>query len=641
MMVKGGDGSEGASAGEAGAVKTAKIVKNKDEQDTSMAGGLSIGVLKPGAGSEAKPETFLRAASPDVSPPDAPPTASSSQTGSSQPSQSITPSGAPLPLSGARGSSLKKRTFSRLSLKFLGLLIFMMACLVIASFFFAGNISIVYVDLLNEKSTSLKEVCAASGDSVPSNAAFKRSCELEMSKFSSDVIASINDERVHNQSKVMVYVSCIIVFMFVLFFIFYRKLISNPLDLIQQSFFQIEKGNLDVKIRMRSGDEFEDLASSFNKVLVHLKNSKNILEYNETELKRDLIFKTNELNNKIRELEETRTAILNILEDVNLSKEDLESSQTQLLKLNKDMKAANDELKKMDSYKNQFISVTAHELKTPLASIHGFASLLQNKGVADSAKQRNSYLKIIVEEADRLKRLIDDILDLSRLDLGTMNFVFEDVDPNEAIKSVHAELNVLASKRSQVLKIDIPNKLPLMRVDKTRLTQVLVNLVNNSIKYSTKSGGRIVISASVKGGSVVFSVKDEGIGIPKSAYSHIFQRFYQVDASFTRKVGGTGLGLSICKGLVQAMGGSIWFSSQPGKGSTFSFSLPIKSEKSDPGLSSEKNISVIDTDLKRPRSGASKKARVSKGKDDTATPGQVPKPASSPKKGNNPGPKNA
>jgi signal transduction histidine kinase len=234
----------------------------------------------------------------------------------------------------------------------------------------------------------------------------------------------------------------------------------------------------------------------------------------------------------------------------------------------------------MDKTKNEFISVTAHELKTPLASIHGFAKLLQDKRILGDIKQRDYYLNIIMEDSVRLKKLIDDILDLSRLDLGTMKFVFEKIDVKEIFKNVVKELYLLAAKKGLTLKAGVSNNVPdQITADRSRLTQVIVNLVNNAIKYSPKKGSRIIISASKQGdGYVLFSVQDRGTGIPRKYLKKIFERFYQVDSSYTRKVGGTGLGLSICKGIVEAMGGKIWVSSQVGRGSTFFFTLPIKSK---------------------------------------------------------------
>ncbi len=305
-----------------------------------------------------------------------------------------------------------------------------------------------------------------------------------------------------------------------------------------------------------------------------LEESRKELQLHEEELETLVENKTVELNNKVEELEKTRTAVLNILEDVSLSKEELEISEKRLVGINKELNAANKEMKKMDKYKSEFISVTAHELKTPLASIHGFATLLQNKKILENKTQRDYYLSIVMKDADRLKQLIDDILDLSRLDLGTMKFFFEKINLSELVKDVVNELYVMAAKKQVELEMNVDSKIQDAIVDKSRLSQVIVNLVNNAVKYSDKPNTKIIISVKKQDKELLFAVKDEGTGIEKKNLKKIFERFYQADSSYTRKVGGTGLGLAISKGIIEVLGGSMWVESKLNKGSTFYFTLP-------------------------------------------------------------------
>lgn len=354
--------------------------------------------------------------------------------------------------------------------------------------------------------------------------------------------------------------------------------VTGPMKKFIEVTNKISKGQLNEQINIQSKDEIGELASSFNQMTQDLKKSKGQIEGHSKDLEKQVSQRTTELNKKVKELTDTKTAILNMLDDVNVSKDDLEKSHKDLLKLNKNMKKANVELKKSEEYKNQFISITAHELKTPLASIHGFAGLLQNKKILSNPKQRNYYLDIIQEDSERLKKLIDDILDLSRLDIGTMKFMFEEMSLSDLFRNLVKEMYVLATKNGLVLNAKIASNVPEKIVaDKSRLTQVLVNLVSNAIKYTPKKGGKIKVYAVKKRNMILFSVEDTGIGIPKPAYHKLFQRFYQVDSWLTRKVGGSGLGLSICKGIVEAMGGKIGFKSKVNKGSTFFFTLPVKS----------------------------------------------------------------
>jgi|GEM_PF-5067853 len=371
-------------------------------------------------------------------------------------------------------------------------------------------------------------------------------------------------------------------------------LILGPIQTLVGITDQVGAGNMDVKIDVSEYEgELETLALGLKEMISQLRKSQLQIKKHEGELEETVTSRTEELSKKIKELEDTRTAVLNILEDVNASKDDLEKSHTDLLKLNREMKKANIELKKSEEYKNQFISITAHELKTPLASIHGFAGLLQDKKILSNPKQRNYYLDIIQQDSERLKKLIDDILDLSRLDLGTMKFMFEQVSIRDVIKDVVKEMYVLSSKNGLILKADTAANVPVEIItDKSRLTQVLINLVNNAVKYTPKRGGRINVYAEMKGNMIVFSVKDTGIGIPKSAYPKLFQRFFQVESWLTRKVGGSGLGLSISKGIVEALGGKIGFKSRVNKGSTFFFTLPVKSKMA---VAEEQNLEVIKT----------------------------------------------
>ncbi len=385
--------------------------------------------------------------------------------------------------------------------------------------------------------------------------------------------------------------------------LFVRRAIIKPLQKVSRAAESIARGNLDVRVKVKSGDELEDLATSFNRMAADLKDSHNKIRAHEKELEKRVEQRTEELNKKVSELEDTRSAILNMLEDVNLSKEALEKSEKELKKLNKELRRANEELKRMDEYKNQFISVTAHELKTPLASIHGFASLLQSKKIMSDPKQRKYYLEIVMKDADRLKKLIDDIMDLSRLDLGTMKFVFEKVNIKDLLKGVLRETYMIAAEKGISLKAKVGKQVPDdIIIDRDRTIQVLINLVTNAIKYTPekKKDARITISASRKGKSgksgkyVQFSVSDKGVGIKKKYLKKIFNRFYQVDSSYTRKVGGTGLGLSISKGIIEAMDGRMWVKSQVNKGTTFYFTLPVKSKKS-----SGKRLNVFEDSEKK------------------------------------------
>lgn len=228
--------------------------------------------------------------------------------------------------------------------------------------------------------------------------------------------------------------------------------------------------------------------------------------------------------------------------------------------------------KELDEMKSQLLATVSHELRTPLASIKGFATTLLRQDVVWDEDSRREFLAIIDEESDRLSELIANLLDMSRIEAGTLRMEPEATDLGAIIHETVARFQVM-SRRHQ-LRVSLPDMLPLIWADPRRVHQVLRNLVENAIKYSPQ-GGPLTISAQVKKDYVQVSVADQGIGLEAHQLERIFDRFYQVDSASTRQVGGSGLGLSICKAIVEAHGGKIWAESQPGLGSTFSFTLPL------------------------------------------------------------------
>lgn len=296
-------------------------------------------------------------------------------------------------------------------------------------------------------------------------------------------------------------------------------------------------------------------------------------------LEDEAIAERNQLEHKIEDLEKTRTAMINILEDISEQKDTLETTKKDIEKLNRKLKKSNTELLSLDNQKNQFTSITAHELKTPLASIHGFVQLLLNKKVFNDEQQRDKYMKIILHDTERLSKLITDVLDISRIDLGTLKFYYENVEINKLFDNIEKEMRPIANSKNINISYNISRKLPNELItDKSRLSQVLTNLINNAVHY-TPEKGKIWVSAEESNNHVLFKVKDNGVGIPKDQIDKIFQRFYQVDNWLTRKIGGSGLGLAICKGIITALGGNIDVSSAVNKGSAFSFTIPLKSQE--------------------------------------------------------------
>jgi len=242
------------------------------------------------------------------------------------------------------------------------------------------------------------------------------------------------------------------------------------------------------------------------------------------------------------------------------------------------IKRQNIQLKKLDHIKTDFLNTTSHELRTPVASIKGYIQMLLKQTLGEISEEQKKALEVILRNTNRLDHLIQDILDISRLESGTMKFVTEKTDVTKMVKEIAETMQASADLKGIKINIDIQKEIPDLMIDSERIKQVLMNLVDNAIKFSP-DGSMIHIKARKEKEDVMFEVQDYGRGIPKNKQKKIFERFYQVDTGMDRKFGGVGLGLTISQGIIQAHGGKIWVDSMLGKGSTFKFSLPSQSVK--------------------------------------------------------------
>jgi PAS domain S-box-containing protein len=257
--------------------------------------------------------------------------------------------------------------------------------------------------------------------------------------------------------------------------------------------------------------------------------------------------------------------------------EDLTESQQLELELHQSQARAeaNAELSKA---KDEMVSMVSHEMRTPLASIVGFAELLVTRKV--TPEQRSEYLGIMLQEGRRLTALINDFLDLRRIEGGHLTMRYAPADIKALIKRSVA---LIADPTGTPIEIHVPDDMPLVRIDGDSIFRVVANLLSNAHKYSPK-GGAIVVGAGVVADMVEVYVRDEGLGIPADALSHVFRRFFRVDNPDRNGIKGTGLGLSICKNIVEAHGGKISVRSDGlGKGSLFSFTIPLARDASQSG----------------------------------------------------------
>lgn len=232
-------------------------------------------------------------------------------------------------------------------------------------------------------------------------------------------------------------------------------------------------------------------------------------------------------------------------------------------------------LQQADKLKSEFIANISHELRTPLASIKGFTSTLLRKDANWDEESRTEFLRIVDEESDKLRELIDNLFEISKMGAGSVRIYREPILMQRVARRVVEQAKGRTEKHA--FELEFSADFPVVEADQIRIEQVLQNLVENAIKYSP-DGGTILIEGKTKDDQVVVSVKDEGIGISQEEVGKIFQRFYRVDNPTTRQTGGSGLGLSIVKWIVEAHGGEIWVESVLAGGSSFYFTLPYVGE---------------------------------------------------------------
>lgn len=233
-------------------------------------------------------------------------------------------------------------------------------------------------------------------------------------------------------------------------------------------------------------------------------------------------------------------------------------------------------LKHLEKMRVDFVANVSHEIKTPLTNIIGFVETLEEGGIDDPETGRR-FLRTIRDNALRLNRLVNDLLALSDIELGESRLHTEEIDPKEVVEGVLAMAeNRLEEKRLRLVR-NLPDETLRFRADRDRLSQILINIVDNAVKF-TPEGGTITVEIFRAEGEMVIRITDTGIGIPKGEIPKLGQRFYRVDKARSRQLGGTGLGLSIVKHLVEAHRGRMLIESDPGQGTSVSLHFPLDAE---------------------------------------------------------------
>jgi signal transduction histidine kinase len=255
------------------------------------------------------------------------------------------------------------------------------------------------------------------------------------------------------------------------------------------------------------------------------------------------------------------------------SMDEFESLANELNEMAMALSRLEQERTQLDKAKTEFMSITSHELRSPITPMKAQLQML-SEGYFDklNEKQQES-VEMILRNINRLDKIIMDFLEISRIEAARLKFNFSETDLGKLVRDLAVEMKGFLPEKKVRIVTEV-GQLPLVEVDPDRVTQVLRNLLTNAIKFSPQ-GGKITVSVREVLSHIKFAVKDEGVGISKDRQGRIFEPFFQVENAFSRKFGGTGLGLAISKGIVEAQNGRIWFYSEPGKGTEFHFTLPL------------------------------------------------------------------
>ncbi|OIK42132.1 PAS domain-containing sensor histidine kinase [Pediococcus acidilactici] len=431
-------------------------------------------------------------------------------------------------------------------------------------------------------------------------------------------------QNVNNITLIFVVAALIAITIGLFLAVLIARAITRPIEEMRQRTMQIARGDYSGQVQIYGDDELGQLAAAVNDLSVRVEESQELTESERRRLDSVLGYMTDgvlatDRRGRITIVNEMATDFLNLENDQIVGKsildildlrgsvtlrDLLENQDPEVLDLSTDEQdlilhasfaliqresgfisglvcVLHDvtEQQKIDQDRKRFVSNVSHELRTPLTSMKSYIEALVDGAWKDPNVAPN-FLKVTQEETDRMMRMINDLLNLSRMDLGTARLDKEYVNLNELFNHILDRFDMILkngekSEKNYSIKRDFTRRDIWVEVDTDKIQQVLDNIMNNAIKYSP-DGGVITCRLVETHNHVIMSITDQGLGIPKEAISHVFDRFYRVDKARSRAQGGTGLGLAISKEVVQMHGGRIWVESREGEGSTFYISLPYE-----------------------------------------------------------------
>jgi signal transduction histidine kinase len=334
---------------------------------------------------------------------------------------------------------------------------------------------------------------------------------------------------------------------------------------VRETNYIAETSNLERRIEIHAGDEIGLLARSYNEMISALSKTKKSLEATGKELR--------DHRDHLEELVRERTLRLQeVNKKLSVEIEERIRREQELQQTLKELAVAREQAEAADNLKSAFLATMSHELRTPLNSIIGFTGIILRERVGPLNEEQKKQLNMVRRSSQHLLALINDVLDISKIEAGQLQVAIEKIDLRQVIEKAEQSTRPLADGKGLELGFEISAEIETITGDSRRVEQILLNLLSNAIKFTEKGSVRIVCEADDCG--VVVKVIDTGMGIKAEDMETIFKSFRQIDSGISRKYEGTGLGLSISKKLVELMGGRIWVTSTWGSGSTFGFSLP-------------------------------------------------------------------